>query len=236
MSSTTNTNKLYFKNKEWYKEFLPERTFDVSYQKWKLKAFGVGMICGFLYGHGYAIFRGFFNMKTYSRVILTSTAMGMTFTIPVISMPNITSNETPIRHSIITGIVWGGFIGYLKKGPKYVLPFGMIGISLYLFMIGMYFQVVKPIYYYHYLEWPEYDPPIWWPIQPTHGLDIFDALVEKERLNVIYPEDLNYDRDQQKQEQKCVKIAKQIQDIKQKLDNQKIIIDELKSLDQSMMT
>jgi hypothetical protein len=42
------------------------------------------------------------------------------------------------------------------------------------------------------LQWPEYNPPIWWPYQPITGLELFDSEIERERLNVTYLEDIKY--------------------------------------------
>ena len=162
-------------------------------QQLKLKIIGGFICCGLLIGHTYSAYRGFTRLSLYSRHLMVGGGIGTLSAFPVITFLNISDKEYPNLYMIIRGGIWGSICGLAHRGSYYyILPYGLIGISFHLSLLLIWYQIIKPIYYYHILSWPDYYPPKWWPSQPMTGLQIYLQECQYERLNVTYPEDLQY--------------------------------------------
>ena len=156
-------------------------------QQLKLKIIGGFICCGILVGHTYSAYRGFTRLSLYSRHLMVGGGIGTLSAFPVITFLNIKQKQFPNAYMIIRGGLWGAVCGLAHRGTYYyALPYGMIGMIIHGLMLTVWYQLIKPIYYYHMLSWPDYYPPKWWPSQPITGLQIYLNELEKERLNVTY--------------------------------------------------
>ena len=99
--------------------------------------------------------------------------------------------------------MFGSICGLVHRGAYYyMMPYAVAGMALHGVMLLFWHQIIKPIYYHHLLAWPDYVPPKWWPSQPITGMEVYLDALQMERLNVTYPEDLEYFKqlDQEKEE------------------------------------
>lgn len=161
--------------------------------KLKSKIIGGFICCGILIGHTYSVYRGFTRLSLYSRHLMVGGGIGTLSSFPFITFLNIKEKEYPAIYMIIRGGIFGSICGLAHRGSYYyILPYGLIGITIHSFILLIWYQLIKPIYYYHILSWPDYYPPKWWPSQPINGLQIYLKECQNERLNVTYPEDLQY--------------------------------------------
>jgi len=71
-------------------------------------------------------------------------------------------------------------------------PYGLLGMAVHALLLTVWYQLIKPIYYFHILRWPDYQPPKWWPAQHVSGMEVYLNELHLERGNVTYPEDLKY--------------------------------------------
>ncbi|ETO12132.1 hypothetical protein RFI_25247 [Reticulomyxa filosa] len=179
---------------------------DWSYQKRKLKIAAVGTGLGLFGGYVYGVYRGVTNVWLFGRYLTTGALLGTLAAYPIIGVPQMLTKKHRWAYGLMLGAFWGAALGYSQRGFRFVPVYSIMGVGLcYTVLLIWYFyfiviitcmrQLVEPIYYFHFLKWPEYDPPIWWPYQPTHPLDILDLEIERERNDVIYVEDLQYFKD-----------------------------------------
>ena len=158
----------------------------------KFQTLGGFFVLGAFFGHSYCAYRGVTRPSLYMRYVFGSSIIGLTCAGPVLSLPKISYKNYPVVYSSVIGGIWGGLIGFLHRGPQYMVSYAFLGVSVYMIALLFWYQIIKPVYYLHYLKWPDYTPPVWWPYQPVNALQIYDREVEKERLNVIFPEDIQF--------------------------------------------
>ena len=169
-------------------------------------ALGIGAICG----HSYCVYRGIFRPSLYIRYVLGSSVVGLAFSMPIFSFSKIKSQKYPMIYSIVIGGIWGGLIGFIHRGPQFIIGYSFLGISFYLIGVCLWYQLFKPLYYFHYLKWPEYNPPFWWPYQPVTALQIYHSEVEREKSNVIFEEDLKFWQNYDTQKEKTLRTKQMI--------------------------
>eukprot|EP01083_Nonionella_stella_P044182 119060_1 len=162
-------------------------------RRMKLKVVGIFACLGVLGGHTYSVYRGFTRLQLYSRHLLVGMGMGVCCAFPVVSLYNLKYKQYPDIYMILrTGWI-SSIFGLAARGSyRFMIPYGVAGMILQAFMLGVWYQLIKPLYYYHILSWPDYVPPKWWPVQPGTGMEVYLDAVQQERLNVTYPEDLQY--------------------------------------------
>eukprot|EP00483_Globobulimina_turgida_P009481 UN09500 len=179
-----------------FKDLVSEVTNKVTdreQQKLKLKIVGAFVCCGLLGGHTYSAYRGFTRLQLYSKNLLVGAGLGPLCAFPVISFMNIKDKKFPNSYMIIRGGMFGSICGLIHRGSyKYMLPYGIIGMLIHGFILTIWHQLIKPAYYHHILAWPDYIPPKWWPSQPICGMEVYVKALQDERLNVTFPEDLEY--------------------------------------------
>lgn len=180
-------------------------------RKLKLKIIGGFICCGVLVGHTYSAYRGFTRLSLYGRHLLVGGGLGTLSAFPVLTFLNLKHKQYPDAYLMIRGGLWGSVCGLAHRGSySYALPYGLIGVAIHGIMLLFWYELIKPIYYYHMLGWPDYYPPKWWPSQPMTGLEIYLNALQNERLNVTYPEDLRYFQQlDQKKEEKLQALKQQ---------------------------
>eukprot|EP01084_Bolivina_argentea_P094930 170680_1 len=168
--------------------------------------FGLGLLCG----HTYSVYRGFTRLQLYSRHVLVGGGMGTLGAFPVVSFLNVKNKQFPYAYMIIRGGIFGSICGLIHRASyKWMLPYGCIGMLLHGFIIIIWDQAIKPFYYHHILSWPDYIPPKWWPSQHICGMELYVNSLEDERLNVTYPEDLEYFKKLDKEKEAKLQKRKQ---------------------------
>lgn len=200
-----------------FNDFVPRNSItDKKYQTQKLKIIAFAAVFGALGGHSYASWRGFFRLKLWSRHVLSGTFIGLSLVLPFFAFRNISNKNHPVFYVSVQGAIFGSIIGVMHRGPHYIPIYSVFGIACYLGSLLAWNQIFKPVYYGHFLRWPEYRPPVWWPYQHLTAIELLDGEIERERLNVIYPEDIQYFIEQEKEvnfEQKQIQKKMEIEQI-----------------------
>ena len=159
----------------------------------KFKILAGFFCCGLLGGHTYTAYRGFSRMSLYTQHVLVGGGTGTLCAFPVLSFLNIKNKECPNAYMIARGGIFGSVCGLAHRGSfKYMFPYSILGMSVHGLLLTFWYGLIKPVYYYHILRWPDYIPPKWWPDQPISGMEVYLNELQMERLNVTYPEDLQY--------------------------------------------
>merc|ERR1719491_935778 len=147
---------------------------DRSEQIRKLKVVGGFVCCGLLGGHTYSAYRGFTRLQLYSRHILVGGGMGTLCAFPVLSFMSVKHKQHPNAYILIRGGLFGSICGLVHRGAyRYMLPYGLMGVAVHSLLLMGWYSLVKPVYYFHFLAWPDYCPPKWWPVQPMSGMEVY---------------------------------------------------------------
>ena len=190
---------------------ISRKVTDYKSQKLKFKIIGTFACLGILGGHTYSAYRGFTRLKLYSRHLMVGGGLGTLCSFPIISFLNMKDKQFPKTYILIRGGLFGGICGLTHRGYNFIFPYSIIGIILHSFILLSYYEFIEPIYYYHILKWPDYIPPKWWPYQHITGLQVYLNELDLERLNVTYPEDLEYFSKLDKNSENIIKQKKEIE-------------------------